>query len=121
MAFIIGGEGRRTAVASRGKNKEAPKLVIITDLEDDGSGKKEATVAYDVELIFATPRGSEDERSFKVIVENEGTSRKVSLSHAATARRILVPAVKIGKELRLSFDADKGQPVLSGVKLSRTQ
>ena len=121
MAFIIGGEGRRTAVSSRDQNKEAAKLVIVADVPDY-SGEDEARVPYDVELIFAAPQGSKQRRSFGVTVQDDSAKQQVVLSpEDIRAQTVLFPSVQIGRKLRIDFSSDMGTAVVSGIKLKRSR
>jgi hypothetical protein len=119
MAFLIRGDGRRTAVSSRGRNKDAPRLVIIADLPDD-IDNREATTAYELKLFFAAPRGSRQPRKFRVHVQNAGSPPHVTLNPDDPSHHVLtLPSVQIGRRLHVAFDATEGQPVLSGIKLQR--
>lgn len=120
MAFLIRGDGRRTAVSSRGRNKDAPRLVIIADLPDDIANREEATTAYELKLFFAAPRGSRQPRKFRVDVQNAGLPQHVTLNPEDPTHHVLsLPSVQIGRRLRIAFDATEGQPVLSGIKFQR--
>ncbi len=123
MAFIIGGEGKRVAVSSRGSNKDAPKLVVIADLPaTDTASATEAE--YEVELIFATPRGSTEPRAFDVYAQNELVAPSVTIKPFVDGQPnvptvVVLPRIAIGEALNLRFDSKNGGASLSGVALRR--
>lgn len=120
MAFLIGGEGKRTAVSSRGQNKGAAKLVILADLPDDAFDHEETTAAYDIELIFAAPRDSKRTRDFRVDVQNTGSPRQVILNPDDPSAQVLtLPSVQVGRRLRIALESLAGQPVLNGIRIQR--
>lgn len=124
ISFIIGGEGKRIAVSSRGSNKEAARLVIVSDQQEDDYTTLEPTENYDVELIFASPRGSTESRLFDVYAQGKPVAMNVKVNpstdsepQASTVLRI--PGVAIGEALNLRFVAKNGQPLLSGIGLRK--
>ncbi len=124
ISFIIGGEGKRVAVSSRGGNEKAARLVIVSDREDDSGGTLESQENYEVELIFASPRGSTETRRFDVYAQGEPVAMNVEVkpstsSHPQAPTVVSIPRVAIGETLSLQFAPKNGQPLLSGIGLRK--
>lgn len=123
MAFIVSGEGQRTAVASHGSNKEAAKLIVIAELDENDRAKPERTSDFAVQLIFAAPRDSHEARRFDIYAQDTLVATDVEVS-AATADAeqstvVNIPSVAIARSLKLSFAAKRNMPLLSGVRLTK--
>ena len=121
MAFIIGGEGKRTAVAGRAEGKGAARLVIIADVPNVSADNDEAAVAYTAELIFAAPRDAKQPLEFTVgDQQNARSMQRVVVSPEDPSAKILrVPCMTRGRQMRFVFDAKNSQAVLCGIKLKR--
>ena len=58
LALLVSGQGQRTAAASRGQNKEAPRLIVQAEIPA-GWEKPAPMESYEVELIFAAPQSAQ--------------------------------------------------------------
>jgi len=126
MAFVVEGEGQRVAVASKGSNKEATKLVVVVENPQDYQPEPAPSHRYEVELIFAPPRGSTEERVFDVYAQEKLVASNVEVlpgdpTKTAPAKSIVLPSVAIEETLKLRFEAKRGTPTLSGVRLDKTK
>ena len=121
MAFIITGEGKRTAVSSRGKSKDATKLIVIADAPINEKEKPVPKHDYKVDLVFAAPSGSESARIFDVWAQDKlfAENFEVASNETNSATLLSLPRVKIGESLKLKFVAKEGKPVLCGVQLKK--
>ncbi|MCR9199488.1 MAG: PQQ-binding-like beta-propeller repeat protein [Planctomycetaceae bacterium] len=121
MVFVIGGDGRRTAVSSRGGNKEATRLVIDADLPGENPAQEQTLQPWDVELVFAAPRGETQDRVFDIQVGERVVATNVTITpDPARARVIRLSGVGLGKSLSLKFVPRQGWPLLSGLRLRRS-
>lgn len=122
ISFLIGGEGQRTAVSSKGSNKDAAKLIVIADTNLQDQPSQTPARRYDVELVFAAPRGSTEPRVFDIYLQDQliGESITVPADNQATSQKATVlklSNVEIGNDLELRFEAKQSTAVLSGIRL----
>ena len=121
MVFVIGGDGCRTAVSSRGGNKEAARLVIDADLPDEESAVEEIRQPWDVELVFATPRGETQDRVFDIQVGGRVVATNITITPDSSRGRVIrLSGVGLGKTLSLKFLPRQGLPLLSGLRLRKS-
>ncbi len=124
LVLLFTGTGKRIASSSTGSNPGAAKLIVHADqnkleeLEMDTDGQP-----FDIELVFAAPRGSET-RIFDVSAQGQLVLQDVrveasSKAGTSTLTKLSIPGVRISQQLVLTFHAKKGQPLLSGIKLTR--
>ncbi|MEM8735015.1 MAG: hypothetical protein AAGG44_12370, partial [Planctomycetota bacterium] len=124
MAFVIGGEGKRVAVSSRGSNKEAAKLVVLGNCDSDADADSTAYTNYDVELTFAPPRGSVESREFDILLQGKLVASGLTLptnrlGKPAQATKMILADVPIAQTLELEFVAKSGSPVLNGLRITK--
>lgn len=120
MVFIVGGDGRRVAVSSRGGNKDSTRLVIDAELPDRAQSDDQPLQPYDVDLIFAAPRGETRERVFDIMLGQTVVATDFTVTpDAAQARVLRLDGVGIGNSLTLTFVPKRGQPLLSGLRLRK--
>lgn len=123
MAFLIGGSGKRTAVASRGTSKESAKLIVIADQQGGPSNSTTPSHPYFLEIFCASPRGSTQERVFDVYVGDTIFAENVRVpasndGELGTMVRI-AHEVQLAEDLHLRFESKQGPPVLCGLRLER--
>lgn len=118
MVFVIGGEGRRTAVSSRGGDKQAARLVVVGDVSADSKTQTAVRHRYNAELVFASPRSSSETRVFDVVLGEKVISADVTVEPDSEQPVVVsLRNVEIGEVLHLQFRAKKGVPLLSGLRL----
>ena len=117
MVFVIGGEGRRTAVSSRG-DKDATRLVVDADVPQDAAPAGEAAQRFDIDLVFAAPRTATERRVFDVLLGDQVVAADVTVEpDEAQAQTVSLSDVAVGPTLQFRFLAKQGQPLLSGLRL----
>ncbi len=125
LALLITGTGKRIAASSKGGNPEAAKLIIRADQNQIPEDNTDVDVwPYDIELVFAAPRGSQT-RVFDVSAQGKTILDDVriagsGMNGATTPIKHVIPGVLVGKQLVLTFKAKLGQPLLSGIKLTKS-
>ncbi len=124
LAFIINGQGKRVASASKGPTSDGPRLVLDADLVDmDDMLGREAPCRYDVRLHFAAAAtNSANRRVFDIYAQDELVASDVTLDPSNTEQRYavrLIENLSLTGKLRLRFVPKQGQAMLSGIELIR--
>lgn len=125
LAFVISGQGKRIASASKGPSSDGPRLLLDADLVDVNEVVSNNTPSrYDVRLHFAAPPlEANNRRVFDVYAQDQLVASDVTLDPNGTdeqraTERLLKDLSLVGK-LRLRFVPKQGQALLSGIELTR--
>lgn len=125
LAFVISGQGKRIASASKGPSSDGPRLLLDADLVDVNEVvSQNASSLYDVRLHFAAPLlEANNRRVFDIYAQDQLVASNVVLDpngtdeQRATERRL--ENLPLAGKLRLRFAPKQGQAVLSGIELFR--
>lgn len=120
IAFLLSVEGDRKLAAYSKSGQNHARLIIDAEAKVDASKPKES---YRLRLFFGDPgRKVSDRRVFDVFVQDKLVLTDVTIDPSNDKSRGCVHAlddILIGEELDIRFQAKMGQPVLSGVELTR--
>ncbi|GAB5406598.1 MAG: hypothetical protein Aurels2KO_48290 [Aureliella sp.] len=125
LAMLITGEGKRVAVSAKGSGAGAAKLIVIADSTgaDELAHDLGPTTDYDVQLLVANRRGS-PRRVFDIYVEGKRRKQNVIVGDynaGAELVRISLSPIPVRGPLDIELRASEGEPILSGVKISRSE
>lgn len=120
IAFIIEGKGKRVAKAFSGKEGAAILTADADEVEIESDRNSPAN-AYRVKLIFGLPKSvGTSKRRFSVAVKGNSTSVEVELDPAKSPEVVkTIERVMLADILELNFKPESGQPILSGVEISK--
>jgi outer membrane protein assembly factor BamB len=85
LAFVISGQGKRIAVASKGNKTDGPRLILDADFVNvEVEVKPSAPVRYDACLHFAAPPFDSGRRVFDVYAQDQLVASDVTLDPSGT-------------------------------------
>jgi hypothetical protein len=125
LAFLISGTGKRVAVSSRGKGDGAARLIIDADKVHRDESAEEPSETYRLRLFFAAPQQAGDSlRKFDVALQGKTVIEDVTIDPSGKkGERFAVHTldnVSLPGRLELEFIPKRGEPVLSGIEIVRT-
>lgn len=101
----------------------APKKPAkVDDCADNAAEEKPAAEPYRLKLHFGLPRQSASEvRQFTIRVNGQSIAESIFLSPDKPSATFTVDRVFLEEHVAIEFEAQKGQPLLSGIELHRIE
>jgi len=125
LGFLIGGVGKRVAVARGDDDQGAAKLIVDAD-EVTGAVSGTSVKLYQVRMFFGAPETAGVGRCvFDVYLQDQLVVSNVELDPAGSPDAAFAihtfDDVKIADHLRIRFAPTEGKPLLSGIEFVCTQ